>query len=326
MITRLSSRVSTAATTVAPASSVEVATPQNRAAVQGNPRLDVSKFRTAELPSVVSASENVAHRPGTSPGTSRFPSTGYPGSSGLPRDPYRFGDTNADSPEVRLPDLNGGLDWERRLRIPGTEKSFSWGSAAVACITGGVAGATKGGWAGAAIGCAVGVAVSARDDIAGNVIDAVVKKGLRGAIEDFSSSVIEIGPAEEEQPPPPPDSSQDGGVPMGVSDPKSNPNPDAEESGGRPLKFGSPGLAWQPPVRLPLREEGPAGLERNESSDSLRFLFPLADPNPDADRMDDGAALRSLLSSADAVTDPRWDASAQATALWNTVRQSSIRS
>ena len=62
---------------------------------------------------------------------------------------------------------------------------------------------------------------------------------------------------------------------MGVSgDPKSDANPDADVQGGYTPKCAPPALGWLDPVNVKPEVGDPIGVEKNEPSDVLRFLWP----------------------------------------------------
>lgn len=245
----------------------------------------VSTFpETTERADIVNAGESVVSQIGNDPGPGGRLGT----DTGLPRD-SRFDDPNAafDDPKLDLPQI-GGFDPAHDLNIPGGEASATWGSLIVSCGFGAAAGAKVGGAWGAAVGCATGVAVGLRDEIAGDTIDKVI---------DWMESQEEVTPVPM-------------GTPhdMGVSgDPKSDPNPDGDVQGGYMPKFAPPSLGWLNQINVKPEIGDPIGVEKNEPSNVMRFFGQAVDPNPDQDNANDGAAMKAILSTSGAVTDPRPD-------------------
>ncbi len=239
---------------------------------------------TALRPDIVNASESVASGIGNDSALG-----GRLGTTGLPRD-SRFDDPNAafDEPNAGLPQI-GGFDPAHDLNIPGGEALTTVGSLIVSCAVGAAGGAKLGGGWGAAAGCAVGVATGLGQDQAADAIDAFVDWIAGGASPDEDITTVPMGTPHD----------------MGVSgDPKSDPNPDGDVQGGYTPKFAAPSLNWLNHLNVKPDVGDPIGVDKDEPSNILRFFGQAVDPNPDADNANDGAAMKAILSTSGAVTDP----------------------
>lgn len=269
----------------------------NPAAIVPGASPQISPDRTAELPAIVKATEGInqgrSDGPlGTAPAGRLGAGTGALGNIPTFSDP----DTGFDKPK-----FSGWPDWMSPVRIPGGEASTSPGSVIVSCVVGAAAGGKLGGPWGAAAGCAVGVASGIGQDRAAEAIDAFIDWIAGGAAPEEDVTTVPMGEP------------HDMGVPV---DPKSDPNPDAEAKGGYSPKFAAPSLSWVNPVKPRPSEGDPIGIDANEPANVINILSvpaygPAVDGNPDADPNRDGAAMKSILTSSDAVTDGRPDGGVQ---------------
>ena len=246
---------------------------------------------TAERPDIVNAGDSVVSRIGDDSGLGGRLGT----DAGLPRD-NRFDDPNAafDEPNAGLPQI-GGFDPAHDLNLPGGEAATSPGSVIVSCVVGAVGGAAKGGAWGAAAGCVVGVSAGLQQDTAADAIDGFIDWIAGGAAPKEDLTPVPMG------------TPQDMGVPV---DPKSDPNPESDAQGGYIPKFAPPSLGWLNQINVRPEVGDPIGVEKNEPSNVLRFFGQAVDPNPEADNANDGAAMKAILSTSGAVTDPLPDLAA----------------